>query len=281
MSPFLTDPAWLAALAAGMAVTGLAAGLLAGLLGVGGGIVIVPVLFSILPFYGVPEAVLMKLAIGTSLATIIPTSILAAWKHHALGAVDVGLLRSLGPSLLAGAVCGTALGLWFGGPLLALVFGLVDLLPAAQLGFSGLDARIRDELPGGAARFGIGAGIGGASALMGLGGGTLGVPVMTLFGVPIRNAVATAAAFGLVIAVPGTVGFILGGLGDPLLPPFSLGYVNLVGLALIVPTSVLATPWGVRLAHAIPPLLLKRCFAVFLAVTGGRMVWQVLERGLG
>jgi uncharacterized membrane protein YfcA len=100
-------------------------------------------------------------------------------------------------------------------------------------------------------------------------------------GVPIRSAVSTAAAVGLVLAVPGTVGFVLGGLGNPLLPPFSLGYVNLARLALIVPASVLETPWDVRLAHAIPPLLLKRCFTVFLTMTGGRMVWQVLERGLG
>jgi uncharacterized membrane protein YfcA len=281
MSTFLTDPFWLVALAAGMAATGLVAGLLAGLLGVGGGVVIVPVLFTILPFYGVSEAVLMKLAIGTSLATIIPTSIVSVRRHHAKGALDWGLLRSLGPSILVGAVAGTLLGLVFGGPMLALVFGAIGLVVAAQLGFTGVDSRLRDSLPGGVARAGIGAWIGGASALMGIGGGTIGVPVLTMFGVPIRTAVGTASAFGLVIAVPGTLGFILGGLNTPALPPFSLGYVNLVGLALIVPTSVLATPWGVHLAHSIPPLLLKRCFAVFLGVTGGRMVWQVLERWLG
>lgn len=280
MTPFLTDPIWLAALAAGMAATGLVAGLLAGLLGVGGGIVIVPVLFTILPFYGVSDAVLMKLAIGTSLATIIPTSIVSARKHHAKGALDWGMVRGLGPSIVLGALAGTAAGLVFGGPLLALVFGLIGLIVALQLGFTGVDARVADRLPGGAARAGIGAGIGGASALMGIGGGTIGVPVLTMFGVPIRVAVATASAFGLLIAVPGTIGFAWGGFGNPALPPFSLGYVNLVGLALIVPASVLAAPWGVHLAHSIPPLLLKRCFAVFLAVTGGRMVWQVLERWL-
>ena len=94
-------------------------------------------------------------------------------------------------------------------------------------------------------------------------------------GVPIRSAVSTAAAFGLVLAVPGTVGFVLGGLGNPLLPPFSLGYVSLIGFALIAPTSIIATPWGVKLAHSIPPLLLKRAFAVFLAITSARMFWSI------
>ena len=110
---------------------------------------------------------------------------------------------------------------------------------------------------------------------MGIGGGTLGVPLLSMFGAPIRAAVATASAFGLIISVPATLGFVWGGWGDPRLPPWSLGYVSLVGFALIVPTSILATPWGVHLAHSIPPLWLKRAFALFLALTSLRMFYSL------
>ena len=111
--------------------------------------------------------------------------------------------------------------------------------------------------------------------MMGIGGGTLGVPLLSMFGYPIRQAVATASAFGLIISIPATIGFVLGGWSDARVPPFSLGYVSLIGFALIAPTSILATPWGVKLAHTIPPLWLKRAFAVFLAATSLRMFWSL------
>jgi uncharacterized membrane protein YfcA len=111
--------------------------------------------------------------------------------------------------------------------------------------------------------------------MMGIGGGTLGVPLLSLLGYPIRAAVATASAFGVIIAIPATIGLIWGGWSDPRVPPFSLGYVSLIGFALIAPTSIIATPWGVKLAHTIPPLLLKRAFAVFLAITSARMFWSI------
>ena len=112
--------------------------------------------------------------------------------------------------------------------------------------------------------------------MMGIGGGTVGVPILSAFGAPIRSAVATASAFGIIISVPATIGFIWAGWGNPQLPPFSLGYVNLVGAALIVPSSMIAAPWGVKLAHSIPPLLLKRLFALFLALTSARMLWSLI-----
>jgi uncharacterized membrane protein YfcA len=112
--------------------------------------------------------------------------------------------------------------------------------------------------------------------MMGIGGGTVGVPILSAFGAPMRAAVATASAFGIIIAIPATAGFVWAGWGNPLLPPLSLGYVNLIGVALIVPTSMLAAPWGVKLAHSIPPLLLKRLFALFLALTSLRMIWSLL-----
>ncbi len=272
----LNDPIWLLGLAAAMAVTGLVSGTLAGLLGVGGGIVIVPLLFNVFPLFGIPEVIQMKLAVATSLATIIPTSIQSARKHHAKGAMDVSLLRSIWPSMLVGVALGTALAVYVHGDGLTLVFAVVALLVALNMGLSGVDSKITSSVPTGAGRQTIGLGIGGISAMMGIGGGTLGVPILSLCGVPIRSAVATSSAFGLIISIPATIGFILGGWGNPLLPPFSLGYVNLVGFALIVPTSLIATPWGVHLAHTIPPIWLKRAFGAFLLITSLRMFWKLL-----
>lgn len=271
----LTDPFWLLALAAAMAATGLVSGTLAGLLGVGGGIVIVPLLFNVFPLFGIPEAIQMKVAVATSLATIIPTSIQSARKHHATGAMDVALLRSIWLAMLAGVAFGTFIGVFVRGEGLTAVFAMVALLVALNMGFTGIDFKITDRVPDGPPRAALGMGIGSVSAMMGIGGGTLGVPLLSMFGYPIRQAVATASAFGLIISIPATIGFVLGGLSDARVPPFSLGYVSLIGFALIAPTSILATPWGVKLAHTIPPLWLKRAFAVFLAVTSVRMFWSL------
>jgi uncharacterized membrane protein YfcA len=272
----LSDPTWLAALAVAMVLTGLVSGTLAGLLGVGGGIVIVPVLFNVLPLFGIPEAVQMKLAVGTSLATIIPTSIVSARKHYAKGAIDTALLRAIWPSMIVGVVVGTVAAIWLKGEALSAVFAIVALLVALNMGLTGVDFKIRDTTPRGAGLWGIGGFIGAVSAMMGIGGGTVGVPILSMFGTPIRSAVATASVFGLIISIPATAGFIYGGWGAHDLPPWSLGYVNLIGFALIVPSSIVATPWGVHLAHTIPPLALKRAFAVFLAITAARMIYALV-----
>lgn len=266
---------WLVALAAAMAATGLVSGTLAGLLGVGGGIVIVPLLFNVFPLFGIPEAMQMKLAIGTSLATIIPTSIVSARKHRATGAMDEALLRSIWVPMMLGVALGTALAVQVRGEGLTAVFAMVALLVALNMGFTGVDFRVADKLPDGPPRAALGVGIGSVSAMMGIGGGTLGVPILSMFGHPIRSAVATSSVFGLIISVPATIGFVWGGWNDPNLPPFSLGYVSLIGFALIVPTSIIATPWGVRLAHSIKPLWLKRAFALFLAITSLRMFYSL------
>ena len=263
------------ALAGGMAATGLFSGMLAGLLGVGGGLVIVPVLFNILPIFDVQDTVLMKVAVGTSLATIIPTSFISARKHFARGTMDVALLRSLAPGIFMGAVLGTVLVVVLKGAVLSGVFAAIVLLAAFNMGFAGLEWRLRQSVPGGLARGCIGAGIGAVSAVMGIGGGMLGVPVLSMCGTDIRSAVSTASAFGLIIAVPATIGLVLAGLGVEGRPPYSLGWVNLIGFGLIVPASIFATPWGVAMAHSISPLLLKRIFAGFLTVTSARMAFSL------
>jgi uncharacterized membrane protein YfcA len=265
----------LVALAGGMAATGLFSGVLAGLLGVGGGLVIVPALFNILPIFGVEDGVQMKVAVATSLATIVPTSFISARKHFARGMMDLALLRSLAPGIFLGAVLGTMLVVVLKGAVLSGVFAAIVLMAAINMGFARLEWRLRQGVPTGMARGGIGAGIGAVSAVMGIGGGMLGVPVLSLCGTDIRSAVSTASAFGVIIAVPATIGLMLAGLGVEGRPPYSLGWVNLIGFGLIVPASILATPWGVAMAHSISPLLLKRIFAGFLTVTSVRMAFSL------
>ncbi len=189
--------------------------------------------------------------------------------------MDVALLRSIWPAMLVGVAFGTFIGVYVKGEGLTAVFAMVALLVALNMGFTGVDFKITDSVPSGPPRAALGMGIGSVSAMMGIGGGTLGVPLLSMFGYPIRQAVATASAFGLIISIPATIGFVLGGWNDARVPPFSLGYVSLIGFALIAPSSILATPWGVKLAHTIPPLWLKRAFAVFLAVTSLRMFWSL------
>ncbi len=270
------DPVWLTALALTMVMTGLVSGVLAGLLGVGGGIVIVPVLFNVLPLFDIHPDIRMKLAVATSLATIIPTSIQSARKHYARHAMDIPLLKSLLPSIVVGVLVGTLLAIWLRGPALSAVFAVIALLVALNLGLTGVDFRLRETFPGGVLRQVLGGFIGTVSAMMGIGGGTVGVPLLNMFGTPIRSAVATASAFGIIISIPATLGFIWAGWGNPYMPPWSLGFVSLIGFILITPSSMISTPWGVTLAHTIPPLLLKRVFAAFLAITSIRMIWSLI-----
>ncbi|HEY5656947.1 MAG TPA: sulfite exporter TauE/SafE family protein [Myxococcota bacterium] len=262
-------------LAATLLATGLFAGFLAGLLGVGGGIVLVAVLFHVFTEFGIDEAVRMHLAVGTSLSTIIFTAWRSVGAHRARGAVDDALLRAWVVPILLGVVLGSALARVLAGPALMTVFAVVALLVAFHMAFGREEWRLADLPPAGAARHVLGATIGMLSVLMGLGGGALGVPTFTLLGVPIRRAVGTAAGLGLLIAIPGTLGFVLAGLGVPGRPPFSLGYVNGVGFALIVPATMLAAPWGARVAHAVPRTALRRAFAIFLAITSVRMLLEL------
>ncbi|MGE4527530.1 MAG: sulfite exporter TauE/SafE family protein [Rhodospirillaceae bacterium] len=256
--------------------TGAIAGTLAGVLGVGGGIVIVPVLYLLFPLLGIDPEVQMHLAVGTSLATIIPTSIMSARTHNKKGGLDWDLLKSLAPGIVIGVIAGSVFGGRARGSTLTLIFAVIALLVAAHMAFKREGWTLRDALPAGPRfRIPLGCFIGGFSVMMGIGGGTLSVPILSSFAVPIRRAVGTASAIGLIIGLPGTVGYIVSGLGDPHLPPFSIGYANLLGFALIVPTTMLTAPIGARIAHAIDPVLLRKAFAFFLFVTSCRMFWGV------
>jgi len=265
----------LAAAAAAVASAGLAAGFLSGLFGIGAGVVLVPALSLVLPVVGIDEAVRQKLAVATSLAAMIPTSWLGARQHHARGALDLGLVRSLAAAMLAGAVAGALLVVRLRGEVLSLVFAAVAAAVACQLALTGVEWRLRERFPGGVAGQSIGFALGLVAALMGIGGGTVGVPVLTMLGVPILRAVAAASAFGLVIALPATAVVMLA-VQDPAMPPFSVGYVSLPALAVIVPFSMLATGAGVRLAHRLRHIVLRRAFAGFLLLVAARMAQTAL-----
>ena len=264
------------ALAGMMLVTGAIGGILAGLLGVGGGIVIVPVLELVLAALGVDASVRMHVTVATSLATIIPTSISSSRAHHAKGAVDLEQLRHWGVAIFLGAVIGVILASQVSGSVLALVFGTVALIVAAKMLLPLEGKHIAQQLPGGALGQLLPLTIGAVSSMMGIGGGTLSVPTMTLFNFPIHRAVGTASLFGLLISVPATIGFIVAGWGHEGLPEGSLGYVNLLGFAIIAPVSYFAAPWGAKLAHALSKRQLGVLFGVFLAIVAVRMLLRAL-----
>jgi uncharacterized membrane protein YfcA len=266
----------LAPLALLLLLAGAFAGLVAGLLGIGGGLVLVPVLFHLLGHVGVPDSVRIKVAVGTSLATIVATAWSSASAHWRQGNVDGAFLKRYGPVIVVGVLVGSALAAELRGPVLTAIFAAVACVLAVQIAVGNPDWKLGDHLPMGLGRIAIGGTIGILSALMGIGGGTMTVPVMTMYGISVHRAVGTAAAMGFIIGVPGAAGFIAGGWNHPDLPPFSLGYVSLIGLALIVPTSVACAPFGARLALRLDRLVLRRVFAVFLAVTAARMIWALV-----
>lgn len=267
----------LALLGVGLLATGVVSGITAGLLGVGGGIVIVPVLYHLFTTMGIAEDVRMHIAVGTSLATIIATSTSSVRAHWRRGAVDTTLLRQWGPWILVGVILGTALAGWVRGPVLSAVFATVALLVAIHMGLGSPRRVVSDSMPKQPLRGFLATLIGTISAMMGIGGGTLAVPILTMFSFPIHRAVGSASAIGFIIGVPGAIGFVLTGWGVENLPPFSFGYLNLLGLALILPTSMLFAPVGAHLAHRLDTTKLRRVFAIFLAVTSARMFYALFS----
>jgi uncharacterized membrane protein YfcA len=273
----MPDALSLLTLAVALIAAGLLAGLIAGLLGVGGGIVIVPVLFHLFNLMGYDPAVTMHLAVGTSLASIVPTSISAVRSHLLRDAVDVPLLWRWAPGVVAGVVIGTLLAGAVQGAVLTGLFATVALLVALYMTLVGDGVRLRDGLPGRAVQSLIAALIGAFSSMMGIGGGTLTVPSLVLCNYPIRRAVATSSAIGMIIAIPGALGFMITGADIAGRPPLSLGYVSLLGLMLTAPTAMLTAPFGARLAHTLNPRWLRRAFALFLLLTSAHMFLSLLR----
>ena len=260
-------------LVAGGAVTGI----LAGLFGIGGGTVIVPVLYQLFGFMGVPEAVRMHLCIGTSLAAIIPTSYRSYRAHQARGAVDAAVIRQWAAPVVVGAVLGTVVAAFITSAQLRGVFAAICAFNGTRFVLGREGWRIADELPGPAAMAAYGIGIGVFSALMGISGGQLIVLVMTLYNRPIHQAVATSAGLGILTSIPGTLGFAVTGLPQhAVLPPLSIGYVSLIGAALLAPISMWVAPLGVRLAHSFSRRRLEVAFGLWLLLIAARFVWSLI-----
>jgi uncharacterized membrane protein YfcA len=256
--------------------TGVVGGILAGLLGVGGGIVIVPVFELALTLLGVDPSVRMHVAVATSLATIVPTSISSSKAHHGRGAVDIDLTRRWAPAVFIGALIGTYLAAQVSGMVLSLIFGIVALVVAIKMMLPLEGVTVASAVPKRWSALGLPAGIGAISSMMGIGGGTLSVPILTLLNFPVHRAVGTSALFGLVISLPASVGYIATGWNVEGLPVGNLGYVSVIGFAVISPVSIWAAPLGARLAHALSQRQLSALFGLFLLLVGGRMLYRLL-----
>ena len=260
--------------ALGLVALGLVAGYLAGLLGVGGGIVIVPIMSPVLDFLNFQPDLAMHVTVATSSATIIATSFSSSRAHHKRGAVDFSLLKRWGPFLFWGALLGGLALSFIDSSKLKIIFGIMALFIAFNMAFPRKKELFKTP-PKSIVGNGIVAMIiGGLSALMGVGGGALSVPVLTSCSYPIKKAVGTASVFGMIIAIPATAGFIWSGWNEPNLPPFSVGYVNLLAVAIIVPFTMFTAPFGAKMSHSMQPQNLKRIFALFLIATSANMLWR-------
>lgn len=255
----------------GLLLLGSATGFLAGLLGIGGGMVTVPFMTMLLSLQELPREAIVKMAIATSLTTILFTSLSSVRAHHRRGAVRWDLVRLLAPGILLGALLGAQLAGWLSSRVLAGFFGVFVGYSALRMLRPGKTASGR-TLPGTAGMLGAGSGIGVISSLVGAGGGFLTVPFLARGNVPLHHAVATSAACGFPIALAGTLGYVWAGRGLAL--PGSLGYVYLPALACIASASVLTAPLGARAAHALPTAALRKVFALVLLALAIYMLWR-------
>jgi uncharacterized membrane protein YfcA len=265
----------------GLLAAGAVTGLLAGVFGVGGGAVIVPVLYELFRLQGIPEETRMPLAVGTSLAIIVPTSIRSFRAHRAKGAVDLSILKTWAVPVVLGVIAGSFIARYAPPELFKAVFVVVAGVSAIRLLFGRDSWRLGTDLPGGALMQVFGLVIGLLSALMGIGGGQLSNLFMTFYGRPIHQAVATSSGLGVLISIPGALGYIYAGwpkmgLVPAVLPPLSLGYISLIGLALVIPTSIWTAPIGANMAHRLSKRRLEVAFGIFLLLVCARFAWSLV-----
>ena len=266
----LSEIAWLAL---AIVVGGVITGLLAGLFGIGGGGVIVPVLYEVFRILGVPEDVRMQLCVGTSIAIIVPTTVRSYLTHREKGLVVPGVIRLWALPAVIGVACGSAIAAFAPSAVFKIAFVLIANFIASKFLFAGDRWNLGDKLPGRVPMTLYGFGIGLAGSLMGISGGSLSSIVLTLYGKSIHQAVATSAGLGVPITIVGTVGYILAGLPHQAeLPPLSLGFVSLIGLMVMAPVSSLTAPYGARLAHNLPRRKLEVAFGLFLMLMSLRFL---------
>lgn len=264
-------------LAVSLVLAGAVTGLLAGLFGVGGGAVIVPVLYEVFRVIGVPEEVRMPLVVGTSLAVIIPTSVRSYRAHLAKGMVDTSIIRIWAVPVVLGVVGGSVIARYAPPDVFKAVFVAVAFASAMRLLFASDRWKLGDDMPGPFLMRIYGLVIGVLSALMGIGGGQLSSLFMTFYGRPIHQAVATSSGLGVLISIPGALGYIYAGWPKmDLLPPLSLGYVSLIGFLLFIPTSIWTAPIGAHLAHRLSKRRLEVAFGIFLLVVCARFFWSLI-----
>jgi uncharacterized membrane protein YfcA len=266
-----------ALLAVGVLVGGAVTGLMAGLFGVGGGAIIVPVLYEIFRALGVPEEIRIQLCVGTSLAIIVPTSLRSFVVHRASGALPVEILKQWAIPVVIGVVLGSAIAAFAPAAAFKFFFVVLASLIAAKMLLGRENWRLGAELPGRTLMAAFGLFIGLYASLMGVGGGAVGTLILTLYGRSIHAAVAVSAGLGVLISTTGTIGFILAGLPrSDLLPPLSLGFVSLIGFVLMAPVTSFIAPFGARLAHALPKRQLEVAFGCFLLAVAIRFLFSLL-----
>ncbi len=253
-----------------IALSGVVSGLLAGVFGIGGGAVLVPVFYQVFGLLGVDESVRMHVSVGSSLAIIVPTSLRSFAAHRMRGAVDLDLLKTFLIPVPAGVVLASLVAASISSEGLRLVFTVLALLVGLRLLFNRQTWRLGTDIPGRPWRAIVGVVIGFFSTLMGIGGGVLNNTFMSLYGRPMHQAVATSSGVGVLIAIPGTMGYIWAGWGNPVLPVASTGYVNWIAVALVVPIALAVTPYGVRLAHWLDKRHLEIGFGLFCLLVSAR-----------
>jgi len=264
-------------LAAAVMAAGVVTGILAGLFGIGGGAVIVPVLFEVFRTLGVPEEVRMQLCIGTSLAIIVPTALRSYRAHRERGLVIPGVLQQWSVPAIIGVALGSTAAAVAPAGVFEAAFSLIAAVIAGKLLFGRESWVVAGELPGSGVMRVYGLVIGIASALMGISGGSPVTMILTLYGKPIHNAVATAAGIGVPITVAGTIGYCLAGLPhQAMMPPLSIGFVSVIGVVLIAPISSYVAPLGARLAHRLPRRWLEAAFGLLLLLVGLRFLVRLI-----
>jgi uncharacterized protein len=264
-------------LAALIVIGGLVTGILAGLFGIGGGALLVPVLYEVFGVLGVADEVRFQLCVGTAIAIIVPTNVMSLRAHQGRGAVMTNVVRAWSVPAIAGVAVGAGIAGFAPAAVLKLAFVLVASVIAATLLLGRDSWRLADALPGRAGMIGYGFCVGLCSALMGISGGSISNMILTLHGTPMHKAVATSAGLGVPITIAGTIGYMLAGWPQQALtPPFSIGFVSLIGFALMAPVSSLTAPYGARLAHALSKRHLEIAFGWFLLIICARLVASLL-----
>lgn len=283
--PVAVDIAGLIELALTLILVGALSGFLAGLFGIGGGAILVPVLYECFRIAGVPLDVRMPLCVGTSLAIIIPTAIRSFRAHHARGAVDLAVVRSWAVPIILGVIGGSVIARYAPERLFKIVFVAVAWSAAARLILARENWKLGDKLPGGVLMQLYGLAVGVLSTLMGIGGGLFSNLLMTFYGRPIHQAVATSSALAVLISIPGALGYIYAGWPAAarypdvmaLQLPFAIGYVSLIGTILVMPLSLFTAPVGVRVAHAMGKRTLEAAFGCYLFIVGSRFVISLVS----